>query len=207
MTTEKMNTPRWTQWTDFPGWAEIHSDKFWQMGSAPVRYFRYDGTGEYNGGMPARSALVEIPPSHPPMLPYPPIITDFRNRVNVEGSQAFMDANPHFPREYGDGLFHYLDDRNLPLTRANLEQACQILDLGKLTPVEESPVNKPIEIHQVVAAPAVAPPTPEEAEQLAKLADDKNLNDHQRKVRLEKLAQLARQQRRVFRDHAGISHV
>jgi hypothetical protein len=118
-----------------------------------------------------------------------------------------MDANPHFPREYGEVLYKYLNDRNLPLTRSNLEQATAILDLGTLTLAEESPVHKSIEIRSVVAAPAVAEPSPEEAEQLAKLADDKNLNDHQRKVRLEKLAQIARSQRHVFRDAAGITHI
>jgi hypothetical protein len=201
-----MTTPRWVRWSDFAEWAPLHNDRFWQLGFSPVRFYRYNGLGPYNNGTPERSALTEVPESHTPMMAYPPIITDFRDRVNVEGAQAFMDANPHFPREYGDGLFHYLDDRNLPLTRANLEQACQILDLGKLRPVEEPPVHK-IEIHQVVSAPAVAPPTPEEAEQLAKLKDDPNLTSHQRRVRLQKLAHLARQQRKVFRDHAGITHV
>jgi hypothetical protein len=201
-----MPTPRWTTWQDFPEWGPLHSDKFWETFS-PHRYYRFNGLADYNNGNPGRSALTELPTSHPsPMLPFPPIITAFREAINAAGAQAFINSNPNFPRAYGEALYKYLEGRNLPLTRSNLETACQLLDLGTLVPVEE-PVQKTFEVHSVVAAPATAEPTPEEAEQLAKLADDKHLNDHQRKVRLEKLAQLARQQRKVFRDHAGVTHV
>ena len=89
---------------------------------------------------------------------------------------------------------------DVPMTRLNLELAVRELkdDLKTAPAPEPEVVDNWASVTRIGDGMEMYVPGNEEAKALAKLADDPNLNDHQRKVRLKKLALLAGEQRRKF---------
>jgi hypothetical protein len=128
------------------------------------------------------------------------------DRLNAEGSEAFIKAHPEFYQcdENAQLLEAWLYLHNdAPFTRLNLELAQRALanDL-KTAPPPEAPVLDKWAGVTLSRSDALLEYQPSEDEQdaLAKLADDSSLNDHQRKARLNKLKLLAGKQRREFSD-------
>jgi hypothetical protein len=163
-------TPRLQQWTDFP------------------EYNRAVEVDEASSSEFSNSAEAAV-----------------MDDVNTRGFQAFQAAHPEFyASEWNiDAMDSWLFlNGEVPATRWNLEIAQRELTasgLLQLAPVEPPGVDKwasIVEVRSDVLARYV--PSDREAAALAKLADDPNLNDHQRKVRLKKLAQLAGAQRRYY---------
>jgi hypothetical protein len=128
-------------------------------------------------------------------------VKEFREQVNREGVLAFLAANPKFPRTEGNAtaIQDFLDQRNVPWTRANLELAWRELaargTIEEVPVVTEIPPEKLGELHRAevkpVAAVQVAPPTADEKKALAELADKPGDTDWQRKARDEQLRRLA----------------
>jgi hypothetical protein len=125
-------------------------------------------------------------------------------RLNAEGCEAFLNAHPEFFQceENAQLLAAWLYLHNdAPFTRLNLELAHRALaDDLKTAPPPETPVADKWAGVTLSRSDSLAEyqPSDDEKEALAKVADDPNLNDSQRKVRLKKLALLAGRQRREF---------
>lgn len=131
-----------------------------------------------------------------------------REKLNAEGCDAFIQAHPEFYQcpENAELLTAWLYLHNdAPFTRLNLELAVRALqDDLKTAPPPDTPVTDDKwtrdQFGTLSRSDALLEyqPGDDEKESLAKLADDPNLNDHQRKARLTKLRLLAGQQRREF---------
>ena len=125
----------------------------------------------------------------------------FEEEFNAEGCQAFADAHREdfpFCDFSAEKLRNFL--HSFPFTRKNLEVAWKVLDLGKITQVEEPPEPKTIRLNPVVAA-QVAPPNRDEAKILEATKDVTHLSDSQRKIRDSALRAAAIASRIAHRKH------
>jgi hypothetical protein len=125
--------------------------------------------------------------------------------IEEAGIAAFLNAVPgyHSCQSNGERLIGWCASRGVPMSCWNLVVGYRdLIEDGLLEaapPVTAPVVDKwaSVTVSRTDALAEYVQPD-EEAEQLAKLVDDPNLNDHQRKARLRKLALLAGQQRRQF---------
>jgi len=123
--------------------------------------------------------------------------------IESRETQKFLDRHPeYYASSFNAQLISvWLEDHGIPSLLWNLEicfNALKSSGLLEIRPAEpQAQVDKWASVTECRAdALFEYQPSAEEVEQLKKLADDPNLNDHQRKVRLRKLAQLAGEQRR-----------
>jgi hypothetical protein len=125
--------------------------------------------------------------------------------IEDAGVTAFLAAVPgyHPSRTNAERLVGWCTSRGIPMTCWNLVLAHRALmedgQLGIAPPPEQPSVDKWASVTLTrTDILAEYQPSDAEAAALAKVVDDSNLNDHQRKARDRKLALLAGQQRREF---------
>lgn len=132
---------------------------------------------------------------------------DVAAEIEAEETQQFVDEHPDYHgTPYNAAIMNtWLSLYGLSALKWNLEIAFKDLKqdgLLEIAPPPEAPVLDKWAGVTLSRSDALLEyqPGDDEKESLSKLADDSNLNDHQRKARLSKLRLLAGKQRREFSD-------
>jgi hypothetical protein len=128
----------------------------------------------------------------------------FKAEVNAEGCESFLEAHPEYLRHeaVAERVQEFLSRGDKPMVRQNLELAYRVLDVPRITQIEESEPEPTMKIVlNPVQAAQTAQPSEEESEALEKLRDIPYLSDAQRRIRDEKLRRAAIESRNNHRRH------
>jgi hypothetical protein len=129
----------------------------------------------------------------------------FKAEVNAEGCESFLEAHPEYLRHeaVAERVQEFLSRGDRPMVRQNLELAYTVLDIPRITQIEEPEPEEPkrMILNPVVAA-QTSQPDDEEREHLEKLGDIPYLSDAQRRIRDEKLRRAAIASRDAHRRHS-----
>jgi hypothetical protein len=168
--------------------------------------FQYLGAfPEYNVAPVNAAPIKKRSPNLMDTVVMKPSRAEVAEEIEARETQRFIEETPdYYPSAHNAAIMStWLSLYGVPSLCWNLTIAFKDLKQDGL--LELAPRPEPVEIDKYAGvtlsrgdALAEYVPSDEETEQLAKIADDANLNDHQRKVRLKKLALLAGQQRREF---------